>query len=104
VTGTGQPTIYTTPLDRDFYLCSVSLSISKIVTDSNSVTVLRATPFNDGQQDIIAISGTTLTADQQSINQVFTRPILLTRGTTIVLSKTASNGTSYATITGYLDD
>ena len=92
-------TIYTTPTDKDFYLCSAYMSVIKDAAATGSAATLTATV--DGVSvSIMACASITLTAHQFSEYLVLDTPIKVDRGTAIAVS--ASNwSASRSGITGY---
>ena len=102
-TTTADATVFTTPVDRDFYISSAHLSIVKDVVCDN-VTCYFYAKVNS--KNLIMLSfltpTTTITAEQSNASYPF--PIKVDRGTAIVLSGafTAGTMTKYAFITGFL--
>jgi hypothetical protein len=108
-TSTGVLTIYTTPSDRDFYLCSICAGYIKDATcDMGTGRIsITATPFYEvGVMELIGFPTITLTAQERLINVDYSKPILLKRGTTIAfaVSFTAGVLSRTANITGYTID
>jgi hypothetical protein len=97
----GSVTIATTPIDRDVYITAAWISVSKLVTDSNTHSQLKVTPKGGASTTIVGIAGTTLNAETGSIAISFPVPIILERGTVIQLAKVSANGTAIAGVTGY---
>ena len=78
-------TIATTSADKDTFIVACSLGIDKLVTDTGTDAVLKATV--DGVQiNLLYIPGITLTLNQQNITISFPFPIKLDRNTTIITS------------------
>jgi hypothetical protein len=98
-------TIYTTPSDRDFYLTSATLSTHKDATSTALFSALSAT-IGGLTTYFMQLGFLSLTADSKSIALNFSIPIKVDRGSNIqVLNSTAvANVTSFASITGYIDD
>lgn len=97
-------TIYTTPTDRDFFLCGVSMSVIKDVTSTSTRASITAIPFGStGVVQFSIIQGITLTAQSDSISSVFNPPIKLARGSIISLNATTNvaNISESGTIWGF---
>lgn len=101
-TNATEATIYTTESSKDFYLCSLQLSISK---DATSTSVLsNITAFVDGvDQTLIHIRSITLTAQFAQIGISFPIPIKIDRSTAIKVrnSTNVANIVAAGSITGY---
>lgn len=98
-------TIYTTPTNQDFYLCSVTYSISKdVVSDApTSGTGIRIV-VDGANRDLALLSMITLTAQTLFLSYSLPFPIKVDRNTNITIpSITGSLGVVYrsASITGY---
>jgi hypothetical protein len=87
----GALTIYTTPSNKDFYLCSIDFSFSKDATCDVATGRLGISAYTaeGGAKELIALPVITLKAEQQIITLTFPKPILLQRNTSI------SGSTSY---------
>jgi hypothetical protein len=95
-------TIYNTPADKDFFLCSSTISLTKDATSTS--TSSRMNVIIDGATQVInRIDGFTLTAQQQTSNITFSTPIRIDRNTSITVTNTTNvaNVTNGGTITGY---
>lgn len=98
--GTGTTTIYTTPVDKEFYLVGCSLSICKVVGDTGSVGYLKTT--QDGViNSVISYAGVTTTADSQTISRDFSLPIKIDKNTAITITATGAFTRIEANIQGY---
>lgn len=99
-------TIYTTPTDKDFFLCSGSLSVIKDATATSTLTAITA--FVDGvAQNILTIAGITLTVQQQqNVFQITGRGLKIDRGTVITVTNTTNVGnvSANACIQGYTEE
>jgi hypothetical protein len=100
----GNVTMYTTPTDKDFYLTYANLSMSKIVTDSNDYLALVIAIPGFASAAVLNLCGTTLKVENMAVSQCFEPPILLTRGSTLVLTKNAANSSTCCCIGGYTVD
>lgn len=98
-------TLYTTPLDKDFYIVAASLSVIKDVTSTSTDTSLRITVDNVVVRPLV-ISGITLTAQSQAVSISFSSPIKVDRNTAITINHATNvaNIRGDATIIGYLVD
>jgi hypothetical protein len=99
-------TIYTTPTDKDFYLCGASLSVIKDVTSTSVVSAIAA-PVGGGTTDtrrILVISEISVTIQNGSVATSFQTPIKIDRGVTIVVTNSTNVGNIRADgcIWGYL--
>jgi hypothetical protein len=95
-------TIYVTPVDKDFYLSSLSFSVAKDATSTS--TGIYITCYIDGILSILAdIVGFTLTPLQDNVSLVFPIPIKVDRNTIISVNSTTNvaNVISRAQIQGY---
>jgi len=100
-------TVYTTPTDKDFFLCSVELAVIKDVTSTSTVSGINVTTPEAGvATNILSISGITLTPQSDTTSLAFNTPILLKRGTGVQLTNATNVGNirSDACITGYTVD
>jgi len=104
VTGTG--VLYTTPLDKDFYLTNAFLSnLSDVVADNTSIFLGVVLENGDSAFIIDFVKPTTTVYDNgQAVN--FPTPLKLKRGSQITFSSTFTAGTSstIANIGGYTVD
>ena len=99
--------IYTTPTDKDFYLCGVTMEVIKDATATSVASTVTIVPKGEASVRIVTIPGFTLTA--QNSNQVkdFTHsPILLERASTVVSSNSTNVGNvkAHTIIYGYIVD
>jgi hypothetical protein len=104
---TSAATIYTTPSDKDFYLCFAGIGNTKDVTCDNSEIALFIIPFGESSGiQLINIPTTTLTASNNYFGTSFFPPILIKRSSTITVSGSFSLGTmtKTGTVTGYTVD
>src|SRR4030042_163745 len=85
--------IHTTRANKDTYLTSVILSISKDVNSTSSYSAITIVPFGVANISIISSLYEPLTAGSKDINIDFNIPIKLTRGSNIEVV----NGTAIAT-------
>lgn len=95
-------TIYTTPLDKDFYLVSSSLFVIKDITATSTSSDIRVV-VEGVTNSIIAISGITLTPQANGQTISFSSPIKIDRGTniTVINSTNVANIKASGTIIGY---
>lgn len=103
VTGTG---VYTTPTDKDFYLCGAQLSLIKDVTSTSTFTYLSCTDEYGALQTLLKIVSLSLTPQIDGCTADFTIPIKLKRGSVIGINNftNVANITSHACIWGYTVD
>lgn len=94
--------IYTTPVDRDFYLSALTLSMIKDAT-STATTFGISVVVGGATLNVVTISGITLTADAKNTSVSFLIPIKIDRNTAInVVSSTAvANQRADAVIIGF---
>lgn len=101
-------TILTTPADIDFYLQSVTLSVSKSALATSVVSFVSIfMDSNPSSVIILEIRTETLTANEGLLASIiFPKPIKLQRGTSIVVSNATAVASidSACTITGYTRD
>lgn len=96
--------IYTVPVDQDFYLTTLTLSVIKDATATSTETAIWAS-IDSQFVRIATIATLTLTAQNTTIAMTFPLPLKVDRNTTI----TVQNGTAVAnvrasgTITGYIE-
>lgn len=105
-TGTGASvSIFTTPSDKDFYLCSAELTMAKDATQDTASGSISLGVIVDGVAvSVLRINIITLQAHQDSVVVAFPKPIKLDRNSSIAASRGASTaGTCSigACITGY---
>jgi len=95
-------TIYTTPADKDFYLCGAQISTTKDATSTSTLTAINVYVENVACQ-ILRLQTLTLTAQHFGSSINFNVPIKLTRGTTITITNATNvaNIASSGTIYGY---
>lgn len=98
-------TIYTTPTDRDFYLVGCQLHVIKDVTATSLRSYIQV-KIDGADQQILVVSGLTLTVQDQSVAISFPFPVKVDRGVAIkVFNSTAvGNVTSDGAIIGYVVD
>jgi hypothetical protein len=104
---TGAFTVFTTPTDKDFYLTSAQISISKSAACDLATGVVSLTVVISAQtKSILNIATVTLTAQQQSIALGLPVPIKLDRGSVISMSGTFGIAalSRAASIVGYTTD
>ncbi len=102
---TGSTTVYVTPADKDFYLCSATLSIIKdVVADTTNVN-LRGT-INGTVQEFLHINGITLTAGSGAVTISYPHPIKIDRSAVILFNfaRTVGVVSVSASISGFLDE
>lgn len=100
---TGSVTIFTTPLDKDFYITSAFLTLTKDATSDNVSTGILI--YQGGTtRDILNIRSQTTTTLTMVLTNNYSYPIKCDRGTNITLFGTMSAGTMQkeAGITGVL--
>jgi hypothetical protein len=101
--GTGTITVYTTPTDQDFYICSCSLSCIKAAADTGTYQFLSTTEPGGQTVYLCSLSGVTLTAEQKHITVSFPFPIKVKRGETILAQNAAGTIAHIsATVQGFL--
>ena len=105
-TTTANATIYTTPTDKDFYLCSAFLSFEKDVTADNGYVSISCTAKDGTVFTALELINITLTAAAKQLSISFPYPILLKKGSTLILSGTFTVGVcrKVAGITGFTFD
>lgn len=103
--GSTSATIYTTPSDQDFYLCSAQLSTIKDVTSTSNQSKIVIVQ-NGRSVTVCAISSITLTVQSECISVSFPHPLKCDRGSTITVQNSSATATirSDGQITGYLDE
>lgn len=102
-TTTGNVTVYGTPLDKDFFLTFITLSITKdVLCDNNAVNVQSV--IDGGARVLLTINTQTLTAGSQTATISFPYPIKLDRnaGITLVGAFAAGSMTKTVCIGGYI--
>ena len=108
VTGSsGTLTLFTTPSDKDFYLCSFTISLAKDSTCDTASGVISLSATIDGvSQRLASLAVLTLTA--QSINQVVSLqyPLKVDRNTAISINGTFTVGAMQrvGTLLGYTEE
>jgi len=104
---TGALIFFITPTDRDFFLTSTYLNITKDVSNDNTATTIEVTPFGKAEFPVIQIISQTLTV-ANNINSVttFATPIKLERGSNIRIIGPFTVGAmgKGAIITGFTTD
>lgn len=104
------PTIFTTPSDRDFFLTSTTVSFIKDATCNLATGIAASTQVvvNGNTDELCGHVGITLTVGNGFLTQTFNPPIKIDRGTTII----GNRGNAFTlgvyvrqhTITGFLRD
>lgn len=105
VSGTG--TLYTTPSDKDFYICSAALAVIKDATCDVSIGSIAISITTGGlSQNILMIPVLTTTAQSGEINITFPFPIKCDRNSAVTLTGTYAAGlmSRSASIAGYVDN
>lgn len=98
-TTAGTVNIYTTPIDRRFYLTDTLLSLHKTSIEAGSNFIIQGT-VNGGLVYLNYIKGNTTLADERNSNMSYRYPILLDPGTAISLT-TEGSGDCTAIIFGF---
>lgn len=104
---TGSSTIYTTPTDKDFYLCNVQFSFSKdAACDVATGSIGIQTTIDGAAQIIIRLPVITLTAQNNTLSFNFVKPLKIDRGVTLILTGTYTAGVMSRTgnIVGYTEE
>lgn len=99
-------TIYTTPIDQDFYLTYAQVSLIKNAINTGVQTYLSCTPFGEAAATLLRIAGLTTTAQTSIIAIPFIPPIRLARNTTITINNDTGDGaiSAGACIAGFIDN
>lgn len=92
-TTTGSSFIFTTPADKDFYLCGVSVAWTTDAANDSTNCSLSVTVNNTVVQ-LVTLNKTTLTATAQSNTLDLARPIRLDRNTSVTVGSTFAAGTA----------
>lgn len=106
-TGSGAVTVYTTPTDKDFYICSGYYSISKDATCDSASGPISITYVQDGQTMILLqVPIITLTAQTLTTTTCFPYPIKCDRGTNISMVGTFTAGamTRVSGVSGFISE
>lgn len=82
----------TTPLDKDTYVLSAQLSITKDVVSPSTRSFIIATPFGLPSKAIIGLMYEPLTAGSHTVSHTLLKPMKLQPGSTITI--TNSSGTA----------
>jgi len=104
---TGSMTVYTTPSDKDFYLCGVDMSYSKTAAcDVASGYLTFTVAPKEGVTAYLTFPVVTLTAEKDTKSVTFTRPILLRRNVALAFTGTYTAGNMYrnCSVWGYTID
>lgn len=98
-------TVYTTPSDKDFYLCGGNLSLIKDVTATSVRSGINFTSEGVGCV-LLRIVGITLTVEQDTVSISLPYPVKVDRGTNITVTNSTNVGNvfSQGTIYGYIID
>lgn len=99
---TGSLTLYTTPMDKDFYLVGIQWSIMKDATNDNTSATIAAN-VGGASKTLFYMTSLTTTARDDSGFVSFQRPIKIDRGATILFTTSFTVGalTRSAVIYGY---
>jgi len=99
-------TIYTTPTNQDFYLCTAQASYIKDVTSTATSLSIEVTTRDGANAPILRFATFTLTVGQNTGSVTFSPPIMVKRGSSINLASdtNVANIRMQGAITGYLDD
>lgn len=95
--------MYTTPSDRDFFLCNIQLSLQADVTADNTSAFIQFT--TDGTSRFFLLPKLTTTVFQDSVVMNLSTPLKIDRNTNIILTSTYTVGTAttHGFISGYLN-
>jgi len=98
-------TVYTTPIDQDFYLTSACIAFIKDASATSLSCYFTAT-INGATVAFLRCPGITLTAQSGQNSMVFPHPVKIDRGTNIGVnsSTNVANISCYGAITGFLDE
>jgi len=100
-------TLFTTPTDRDFFLTNGFLATAKSVLALSTRTRLTVTPSGTlSAADVLDMRYEPVTAGEINMTQSFVPPILLARGSTIVMTHTNATASidSSGGIVGFTKD
>lgn len=102
-TASGSVSIYTTPTDKDFYLCSVALTYGADAACDNTFVTLNGSVDGIGTVNFLTLAKPSLVAGAQSTSLSFPKPIKVQRGTPIQITSTFGAGacTFQGQITGF---
>jgi hypothetical protein len=103
VTGATTGTIYTTPADKDFYLCNANLSVIKDATSTSDNEALNVV-IDGVAVALLRIASQTLTAQSEILSVNFNPPVKIDRSQnlTVTNSTDVANISTKATIIGFL--
>jgi hypothetical protein len=106
VNATGAGTVYTTPADKDFFLTNVHLHVIKnVVCDAATGVYVNFTVVQDGAtKSLIALSGITLTAQEDIVTLNLSQPMKIDRNSLIRWTGTYAAGVMVrsANVIGYV--
>lgn len=102
---TGVTTLYTTPADKDFYLCGAILSWTADAANDGTQVAINLTQQGVAYQ-LLQLVKVTLTATAQNQSIDLNRPIRIDRNTSITFGGTFGAGTSRCNCTfwGYIQE
>jgi len=90
---TGSTAVLTTPTDKDFYLLGFMLSYTKNGTCDSTGLNLQVTPKEQNVNTVIAeLLAQTTTAGNDHVEIMFHEPILLARGSQVIMTGTFTAG------------
>ncbi len=103
---TGTVTIYTAPVDKDFYLTGAMLGIIKDAACDASVSINMSVTMEGSARELLSIPILTLTAQDRSVFLSFPFPLKIDRGTSITISGTyaAGNMRRMGNVHGYTEE
>jgi len=99
-------TLYTTPIDKDFFLTNAAISVNKDITATSIESAIVLTLEDGTSTSILNIGGITLTPQSQCMSISFNNAVKLKRNSTIVIinSSNVANILTKVNIMGYISD
>ncbi len=76
-------TLLTSSANQDLYITGASISVIKDITSTSTASTITCTK-NGASMTLISIGGITLTPQSETMSVIFTHPIKIDRGTSIV--------------------
>lgn len=98
-------TVYTTPSDRDFYICAATLSFQKDAASTCTYSSLTIT-IDGTSVSLLRVTGIASTVQNDSVTISLPFPLKIDRGTNIQIAHAVNSATvqSQATIIGFTLD
>lgn len=100
-------TVFTTDASNDFYICAITLGVSKDATSTSTNSQVKAyLADTEAFTPVAIVAGQTLVAQNETVTITFAQPMKLKRNSVVQLANTTNvaNCTSHCIVYGFIDE